>query len=167
MLIKYILSDSNEDAKRPLLYPFFRKLNKEKFKIESDACGADVYIEGQIIVEAKSNYSDWLDGFYQALHYHKKHGLVYSVMVVIAHKFVGIWRLNKLPEFSVILSHTADAQKAPNVIGKENARKTALITKQLIRDSAIYWLEPKDLDDKKFGGEFKTITIRHLRSRIY
>ena len=159
LLIKYILSDSNEDAKRPLLYPFFRKLNKEKFKIESDACGADVYIEGQIIVEAKSNYSDWLDGFYQALHYHKKHGLVYSVMVVIAHKFVGIWRLNKLPEFSVILSHTADAQKAPNVIGKENARKTALITKQLIRDSAIYWLEPKDLDDKKFGGEFKTIPI--------
>ena len=159
LLIKYILSDSNEDAKRPLLYPFFRKLNKEKFKIESDACGADVYIEGQIIVEAKSNYSGWLDGFYQALHYHKKHGLVYSLMVVIAHKFVGIWRLNKLPEFSVILSHTADAQKAPNVIGKENARKTAQITKQLIRDAAIYWLEPKDLDVKKFGGEFKTITI--------
>jgi hypothetical protein len=159
LLIKYILSDSNEDAKRPLLYPFFRKLNKEKFKIESEACGADVYIEGQIIVEAKSNYSDWLDGFYQALHYYKKHGLVYSVMMVIAHKFVGIWRLNKLPEFSVILSHTADAQKAPSLIGKENARKTAQITKQLIRDSAIYWLEPKDLDDKKFGGEFKTITI--------
>jgi hypothetical protein len=80
-------------------------------------------------------------------------------MMVIAHKFVGIWRLNKLPEFSVILSHTADAQKAPSLIGKENARKTAQITKQLIRDSAIYWLEPKDLDDKKFGGEFKTITI--------
>ena len=80
-LKKYLYSESNEDAKRPLLYPFFKKLNPDKFKIESDACGADVYLEGQIIVEAKSHYSDWLDGFYQALHYHKKHGLVYSVVV--------------------------------------------------------------------------------------
>jgi hypothetical protein len=44
-LKEYLISDSNEDAKRPLLYPLFQKLNKEKFKIESDACGADVYIE--------------------------------------------------------------------------------------------------------------------------
>ena len=97
-LKKYLYSESNENAKRPLLYPFFRKLNKEKFKIESDACGADVYIEGQIIVKAKSHYSDWFDGFYQPLHYHKKHGLVYSVVVVIAHKFVGIWKVNIWPE---------------------------------------------------------------------
>ena len=35
---EYLKSESNEDAKRPLLYPLFQKLNKEKFKIESDAC---------------------------------------------------------------------------------------------------------------------------------
>lgn len=39
-LKKYLYSESNEDAKRPLLYPFFKKLNPDKFKIESDACGA-------------------------------------------------------------------------------------------------------------------------------
>jgi hypothetical protein len=156
-LKKYLYSESNEDAKRPLLYPFFQKLNKDKFRIESDACGADVYIEGQIIVEAKTHYSDWLDGFYQALHYHKKHGLVYSIMVVIAHKFVGIWRVNQLPEHAVIMAHTSDAQKAPNAIGKENARKTAQISKKLIKEAAIYWLEPKDLEGDYFAGEAKSI----------
>jgi hypothetical protein len=156
-LKKYLYSESNEDAKRPLLYPFFKKLNPDKFKIESDACGADVYIEGQIIVEAKSHYSDWLDGFYQALHYHKKHGLVYSVVVVIAHKFVGIWKVNQLPEYAVIMAHTSDAQKAPNVIGKENTRKTAQLSKKEIRDKAIYWLEPKDLEGDYFAGEAKSI----------
>lgn len=156
-LKKYLYSESNEDAKRPLLYPFFKKLNPDKFKIESDACGADVYIEGQIIVEAKSHYSDWLDGFYQALHYHKKHGLVYSVVVVIAHKFVGIWKVNQLPEYAVIMAHTSDAQKAPNVIGKENTKKTAHLSKKEIRDKAIYWLEPKDLTGDYFAGEAKSI----------
>ncbi len=158
-LKNYLYSESNEDAKRPLLYPLFQKLYRDKFKIESDACGADVYIEGQIIVEAKTHYSDWLDGFYQALHYHKKHGLVYSVIVVIAHKFVGIWRLNKLPEFAVILAHTANAQIAPNVTGRENARKTAQLNKKLIKDSAIYWLEPKDLEGSYFAGEAKSIVF--------
>jgi len=156
-LKKYLYSESNEDAKRPLLYPFFQKLNKEKFKIESDACGADVYIEGQIIVEAKSHYSDWLDGFYQALHYHKKHGLIYSVVVVIAHKFVGIWKVNQLPEYAVILAHTSDAQKAPSTIGKENTRKTAQPGRKEIREAAIYWLEPKDLEGDYFAGEAKSI----------
>jgi hypothetical protein len=156
-LKKYLYSESNEDAKRPLLYPFFKKLNPDKFKIESDACGADVYIEGQIIVEAKSHYSDWLDGFYQALHYHKKHGLVYSVVVVIAHKFVGIWKVNKLPEFAVIMAHTSDAQVAPNTIGKENTRKTAQFSKKEIKEAAIYWLEPKDLEGDYFAGEAKSI----------
>ncbi len=55
-LKKYLKSDSNEEARRPLLYPLFQKLYKDKFKIESDACGADVYIEGQLIVESKT---DW------------------------------------------------------------------------------------------------------------
>jgi hypothetical protein len=154
---EYVYSEGNEDAKRPLLYPLFQKLNKEKFKIESDANGADVYIEGKIIVEAKTSYSDWLEGFYQALHYHKKYGLAYSIIVVIATKFVGIWRVNKLPEFAVIMSHTSDANLAPTIVGRENARKTVQSNKKLIQDSAIYWLEPKDLSGDYFKGEGKSI----------
>lgn len=154
---KFLYSESNEDAKRHLLYPLFQKLNKEKFKIESDACGADVYIEGQIIVESKTTHSQWLEGFYQALHYHKKHGLAYSIIVVVAHKFVGIWRVNKLPKSAVFLSHISDANIAPNEIGRENARKTSNSDKSLIKDSAIYWLEPKDLAGNYFAGESKSI----------
>lgn len=73
-LQKYIESNENEDAKRQLLYPLFTKLFKDKFKIESalNTHGADGYVEGQLIVEAKTNFSQWLDGFYQALHYKKK-----------------------------------------------------------------------------------------------
>ena len=45
---EYLRSESNEDARRPLLYPLFQKLFSDKFKIESDAFGADVYVVGQI-----------------------------------------------------------------------------------------------------------------------
>ncbi len=145
-LKEYIKSDSNEDAKRPLLYPLFKKLYKDKFKIESDANNADIYIEGTLIVEAKSDYSDWLAGFYQALHYQKKFGLAYSTIIIIAHKFIGIWKVNKIPEFAVIQAHTSDANVAPNKIGKLNVRKTTKQSKKEIQNSAIYWLEPKNLD---------------------
>jgi len=145
-LKEYIKSDNNEDAKRPLLYPLFKKLFKDKFKIESDANNADIYIEGTLIVESKTSYSDWLAGFYQALHYQKKYGLAYSTLFVIAHKFVGIWKVNKIPEFAVIQSYSSDANIAPNKIGKLNARKTTNKSKKEIQNSAIYWLEPKNLD---------------------
>ncbi len=145
-LKEYIKSDSNEDAKRPLLFPLFKKLFKDKFKTESDANNADIYIEGTLIVEAKSKFADWLAGFYQALHYQKKFGLAYSTIVVIAHKFVGIWKVDKIPEFSVIQAHSSDANIAPNKIGKQNARKTTNQSKKEIQNSAIYWLEPKNLD---------------------
>ncbi|MEX2592573.1 MAG: hypothetical protein WD426_07340 [Anditalea sp.] len=63
-LKKYLKSDLNEDSKRQLLFPLFRKLFKENFKAESAAKGADIYIEGQLLVECKSGFSDWLTGFY-------------------------------------------------------------------------------------------------------
>ena len=59
----YLLSNKNEDAKRPLLYPLFQKLFRDKFKIESDANGADVYVEGKLIVESKTEYSQYFDLF--------------------------------------------------------------------------------------------------------
>lgn len=78
---KYLHSIDNEDARRPLLYPLFKKLFSDKMKIESAAFGADVYIDGQLIVEAKSDFSQWVEGFYQALHYQKKYGLGYHTVM--------------------------------------------------------------------------------------
>ncbi len=148
---EYLRSNNNEDARRPLLYPLFKKLFAEKFKIESAANGADVYIEGMLLVEAKTESSQWLEGFYQALHYQRKYGLAYHTIMVIANKFVGIWKLDKLPEYATVMSKTANAHKAPNEIGKENAKKTAKHEKIAIQQSAFYWLTPKEIDGDVFA----------------
>lgn len=79
-LRKYIQSSENEDAKRTLLYPLFAKLFKDKFNIESNANGADGYVEGQLIIEAKTNFNQWIEAFFQALHYKKKFGLAYNTI---------------------------------------------------------------------------------------
>jgi|GEM_PF-3580361 len=83
---EYLRSDSNEDAKTPMLYPLFRKFFGEKFTI---------------------------------------------------------WKVDKLPETAVIFHHTAEAQKAQDVVGKENARRTANSLKNEIKESAFYCLEKK------------------------
>ena len=151
-LRNYLLGTNNEDAKRPLLYPLFQKLFRDKFKIESDAHGADVYVEGKLIIESKTEYAQWLEGFYQALHYQRRFGLAYNTIIVIAHKFIGIWKVNDLPEYAVMLSHSVLAFDAPSAAGKENARKTSKANKEAIKDKAFYWLEPKQLDDDNALG---------------
>ncbi len=151
-LSQYLLSKDNEDAKRQLLFPLFSRLFKEKFKSESAANGADIYIEGQIIVECKTDFSQWVEGFYQGLHYNRKHGLSYNTIMVIAHNFCCIWKLKSIPEYAVILSRTADAMKAPNVVGKENARKTPKHNKIEILNSAIYTLIPADFKQDAYSG---------------
>ncbi len=158
-LQKYIESNENEDAKRQLLYPLFTKIFP-KFSIESakNTHGADGYVEGQLIVEAKTNFSQWLEGFYQALHYKKKFGLSYNSIMVISHEFCGIWKIKNLPEFAVIMSNTADANVAPSTIGKENARKTAKPNMLLIKEAAQYWLDPKDLKGEFFNDRKSLIT---------
>lgn len=143
----YLLSSDNEDAKRPLLYPLFQKLFREKFKVESNVSGADVYVEGTLIVESKTDYAQWLDGFYQVLHYQRRYGLAYNTIIVIAHKFIAIWKVNKLPEYAVILSHSVLAFDAPSAVGKANAKKTSKANKEQIKEAAFYWLEPKQLED--------------------
>ncbi len=159
-LERYILTEGNEDSKRPWLYPFFRQLtlanmgNESAFRIESEANGADVYIEGQLIVESKTHFAQWLDGFYQAMHYHRKFGLAYHTVIVIAHHFVGIWKVDKLPLEVVRLVHTIDAHKAPNIAGKENAKNTSVSLKKELLDSAFYKLLPEDI--KKSTGNVRT-----------
>lgn len=156
-LRNYLQSEDNEDAKRDKLFPLFKKLFKEKVKSESNAEGADVYVQGKLIVECKTDYSQWLEGFYQALHYQKRFGLAYNTVIVIAHKFIAIWKVNKLPEYAVILSHTTDSYLAPSAAGKENARKTSKANREIIKDAAFYWLEPKQLNDDSAGGKSLTI----------
>ncbi|RYE52486.1 MAG: hypothetical protein EOP48_16410, partial [Sphingobacteriales bacterium] len=120
---KYITSNSNEDAKRPLIYPFFKKLFGEKFRIESEAEGADTYIKGELLVELKTRQDQWLQGFYQALHYSKK-GLSFPAICVLTKDFIGLWKLNDLPLFVKKILANSDAQKAPNDVGMINARRT-------------------------------------------
>jgi hypothetical protein len=156
---EYLKSTSSEKAKNHLLYPLFRKLFKEGFKIETDAQGADVYIEGQLIVEAKSTKDQWLDGFFQALHYQRKFGLTYNTIMVVAQKFVAIWKLDKLPEYAVVLKNTSNPAHAPNVVGKENAKRSTAQNAREIRDSATYWLEPKDLEGQLFKTGTKSLTV--------
>ena len=98
-LKKYINGIESENASDYLVYPFFRKLFKnDKFKKQSAALGADIYIEGRLVIELKTKEEDWIQGFYQALHYNKK-GLSFSALCVISHNFIGLWRLEKLPSF--------------------------------------------------------------------
>jgi len=146
LLTQYLISDSSENAKRPLLYPFFQNLYPEKFKIENDAKGADGYVEGVFILETKTDYSDWLAGFYQALHYHRQSGLVYQLILVIAHKFVGVWRVNQIPEHAFLLYHSASPMQAASFAGKDNARKTPQHVKREIEEAALYFIDPKRFD---------------------
>ena len=37
----------------------------KQFKVESDAEGADGYVEGKLLVELKTHTEDWLKGLYQ------------------------------------------------------------------------------------------------------
>ncbi len=151
-LRKYIESASNERSKQHHLYPIFKKMFKDKMKIEDEAKGADVYIEGQLIVESKSNESQWLAGFFQALHYQKKFGLSYTTIMVIAHQFVGIWKVDQIPEYAVILAHTTDSQLAPSKAGTENQKKVNAQNKLDIHRSSQYWLDSKALKQGIFDG---------------
>lgn len=160
LLQKYIESDENEDAKRPLLFPLFAKLFKNKFTSETatGTFGADGYVEGQLIIEAKTNHSQWLEGFYQALHYKHKYGLSFNTIMVVAHNFVGIWKIKNLPECAVILANTTEAFIAPSAIGKLNASKTNASEKILIKEASQYWLDPKDLKGELFRDKKSLIS---------
>ena len=146
LLTQYLTSESSENAKRHLLYPFFQKLYEDKFKIENNAGGADGYVEGIFVLEAKTDYSDWLAGFYQALHYHKSAGLAYHLIMVIAQKFVGVWRVNDIPEAAFHLYHAASPLNPANFVGKDNAKKTQQHIKKEIEESALYFINPKRFD---------------------
>jgi hypothetical protein len=69
---KYLSDLGSENAKDYLVFPLFKELSGDKFKKQTDARGADIYVKGQLLVELKSGYANWPRGFCQALHYAKK-----------------------------------------------------------------------------------------------
>jgi hypothetical protein len=157
---KYLLDPGTENAKDHLVFPLFQKLFGSKFKKQSDAEGADIYIESKLLVELKSDADDFLAAFYQGLHYAKK-GLAFSAVCVVAQKFVAIWKINSIPDFAKKLSAEADGTEAPNDIGVKNARATSKAQKAEILKSAIFKLDATDLE-----GLFKKNNDTELRAFI-
>ncbi len=142
---EYLKSDASEDAKRPLIYPLFKALFGSKFKIESAAANADTYIEGELVVELKSKRSQWLQGFYQSLHYSKK-GLTYPTICVITKDFLAVWKIQDIPEHARKLAAKSDSQKAANEIGKINANKTSKAQAIEINNSASFRILLQETD---------------------
>lgn len=146
-LKEYILSDKSEEQKRHLLYQYFGELYKKEFHVEHNK--ADIYIDGQLVVEAKSKAVDFLSGFYQALHYRKK-GLTFTAICVIAHKFIALWKYDDIPKYAYELAHRSDPLKAASEMGRINAQKTGKNRMEEIRKSASFILMPGDFEASFF-----------------
>lgn len=130
LLARYITSDTPESSKSHFAKQYFDQLFKGQVTNEALAGGADIYIAGRLVVELKNKQQDWLAGFYQALHYGKR-GLSYNSVCVIAHRFIGLWRLEAIPSKAMEIARQAGPILAPNEAGVDNARKT---NKALQRD---------------------------------
>jgi hypothetical protein len=143
LLKEYLLSEKPEEQKRYIIYRYFEDLFKERFHEERGK--ADIYIDGQLVVETKSTIFDYLSGFYQALHYKKK-GLSFSAISVIAYKFIGLWKIDQIPDFAIKLANYADPQKAPSEMGKINAKKTNKGQSTEILKAAGFLIVPGDFE---------------------
>ncbi len=144
-LQKYLFSESKESAKDHLAFPLFKKLFGSKFCKQTEAERADIYIEGQLVVELKSKSDDFVSGFYQALHYGKL-DLSFSSICVIAHKFIAVWKVKDIPAFAKKLYVESDAQKPPNEIGRINANKTSKAQRVEIIRAAVFSILPGDIE---------------------
>lgn len=149
-LRKYIQSPSSENAKTMYLHPIFKKIFKDKFKIETDANEADGYVEGQLIIETKTNFNDWTKGLFQALHYEQKHGLSFHSIFVLTKDFVGIWRVNKLPANIKEIAYTTNRDIAPSKAGEANAKRITAKDKLSIKESSELFVTPSDFIDNMY-----------------
>jgi len=139
-------SEKSESATDHLVFPFFKAIfGKKLFHRESDAEGADIYIERQIGIELKTNYEDWLSGFYQVLHYKKK-GIEFSAICVIAHKFIGLWKVKDIPSFALDIANETNAFKSASDVGMKNARKTNKGQQNEILKASDFLLKPDDFE---------------------
>ncbi|MCW7494729.1 hypothetical protein ND861_18870 [Leptospira sp. 2 VSF19] len=143
-LREYVESESTERSKDHLIFPLFKNLfSSNKFKKEADANGADIYIEGRLLVELKTHEKDWLSAYYQSMHY-KRRGLTYSTICIISHNFIGLWKLNQVPKGALELINNSDSTVAPSEIGKRNAKKTTKGLAKEILDSSYFLFDSKN-----------------------
>jgi hypothetical protein len=159
-LKEFLLSNSSETAKRPLVYPYFKKIFGKDFLVEAAAQDSDGYIEGKLLVELKTRGEDWLKGFYQGLHYQKK-GLSFPYIVVIAKEFIGLWRLKDLPLKALEIADSSDSQISPQKTGHINANKTSKALKTEILNAYTFRLEKGDFEGifvKDIEAELKSLT---------
>ncbi|MBP7582394.1 MAG: hypothetical protein KBA61_00055 [Spirochaetes bacterium] len=171
-LRNYITSPESENASNHHVYPFFQRVFREdKFKKESEAAGADIYIEGRLVVELKTSENDWLSGFFQALHYSRK-GLSFSAISVITKNFIGLWHVDNLPaEVNTILTNS-DSNKSANEMGRINANKCskALEKQILTRANFLYESEVNlfnpDLDVQLLEFEDRLKNLDVIRNQI-
>lgn len=156
---KFIESEQSENAKDYLIFPLFKKIFESKdFKKQTEASGADLYIEGKLIVELKDKYDDWCSGFFQAAHYQKK-GLTFSTICVISYHFVALWKLKDLPKEIHSIISKSDSQIAPNEIGKINSKKLSKAQKNLLLQSATF-----TIDEYNYGmfNDIKVLLLEFL-----
>ncbi|MBC6698095.1 hypothetical protein [Hymenobacter sp. BT190] len=147
LLNRYISEDAPESSKSHLAKQYFDQLFKGNVSHEAKALGADIYVKDRLVVELKNRQQDWLAGFYQALHYSKK-GLTYGSVCVIAHRFIGLWRLDKIPSKALELARQAGPILAASEVGVYNAAKSSKDLKLAILEAASYRFD--NLGD---GGE--------------
>jgi hypothetical protein len=169
-LKQFLKSDKKDDKQKGLLFPLFKILFGKSFKTFSNLDFPDGYVEGKLILLVKNNDYQWLEGFFQSLHFHKKYGFDFHTVIIVAHNYVGIWSLEKLPEYAFILAKTANVAKIPQLIGIENARKIKQAQAIELKNAAIYWLEPQNLVGDIFNGAKnlteETYQIKNILSHL-
>ena len=160
-LRELLLNGKNEDANRPIAYILFRSLFGKEFIVESDAAGADGYVKGRLLIELKTDGREWLSGLYQGLHYQKL-GRSFPNICVLANRFLGLWRVAKLPQAALKLAAEADSQRSPSEIGRINANKTSkALSAEVLRVHA-YLLQKDD-----FAGLFAKDVDVAIRAFVY
>lgn len=82
---------------------------------------------------------------YQGLHY-RKLGLSFPNICVISHQFIGLWKLNDLPQKARDLADESDSQIRPSEMGRINANKTTKTDKAKIVKAASYLLSEHDFE---------------------
>jgi hypothetical protein len=139
-LLEYLSqpSERNED----LALSYFRELFKDNFKRQNDAANADGYVAGHFVLELKGDTRDWYAALLQGLAYKNK-GLSFSLIVVVAKHFLGLWQVENIPD--EIRNDVAASDGAPNAIGKKLAKKYAGKKHQLLRKAT--WYRPELFDE--------------------
>lgn len=163
------LSQGEEKANEDMALQYFRHLfPPPNFKRQSEASGADGYVQGHFVLELKGKKEDWLKGLMQALAY--KQSLNFSCVVVIAKQFFAIWNINDLPE--KLLEDIGKATGPANEIGKNLATKYHNDAQLLLKNALWqYNFKPQasTLDDFYAGLKFFESTLfaqKRVRQKI-